>query len=620
MILDMLLRLAQSDAYPRPRDLAVIAKEYVGLSISKDDPYRKRYGEIIGRDWESVEPGFFAYAIKDPIATWYAYAALRRRAEEVAREAGVDEVTIRRYGPLGESIQVKGALALAAIERHELHLDQGYATTMHRSLLDRLAGQVARLRARPESADMFQVDRAGAIRMTSNQAPRIRQKVLRQVLAGIATEHQQQAGWSLRIAQTKTGISASTRAWAEYSDLHPFLADWIAMAETCKLAQFFGGLGTAVVRPSYTIMVRTGRTSCSGPNIQQIPRKGGFREIFVARPGHLLLAVDYSFIELRTLAAVCLALFGRSTLADVIRAGIDPHAYTAAMLLGMDLDEFMAMEQTDPDRFEEQRRLAKPLNFGIPGGLGVASLVHYAHSSYGVELTPDQARQFREKLIKEVYPELDLYLSEDSMGLLARNLGVPVEACWAQFDWTGSRSQAVAGGIRNVARGRTCKADGTPYSPRFAGRAWDGLIALAGDGELAPLLAGRAGGEDLARRLFHSGVATLTGRVRGRVGYSQARNTPFQGLAADGAKLALWRLVREGYRVVGFVHDEILVELPDEGGSVALAEVERVKSIMCREMASVLVGDIPVDCKAALSARWSKAAKLVVRGDGAYPQ
>jgi DNA polymerase-1 len=143
-------------------------------------------------------------------------------------------------------------------------------------------------------------------------------------------------------------------------------------------------------------MVRTGRTSCSGPNIQQVPRKGGFREIFVAPAGHGVLAADYSFIELRTLAAECEARYGNSKLADVIRTGVDPHCYTAAMLLGVSPEEFMALEHADPERFERQRQQAKPLNFGIPGGLGVASLVHYARSTYGVDLSEAQANSTAE--------------------------------------------------------------------------------------------------------------------------------------------------------------------------------------------------------------------------------
>jgi DNA polymerase I-like protein with 3'-5' exonuclease and polymerase domains len=114
-------------------------------------------------------------------------------------------------------------------------------------------------------------------------------------------------------------------------------------------------------------------------------------------------------------------------------------------------------------------------------------------------------------------------------------------------------------------------------------------------------------------------VATLTGRIRGRVRYSQARNTPFQGLAADGAALALFALVKEGFRVVGFVHDEILVELSDEGGYVSEEKVQRVREIMCHQMAEVMVGDIPVNCESALSRRWNKKAKLIVTEGKVYP-
>jgi hypothetical protein len=111
----------------------------------------------------------------------------------------------------------------------------------------------------------------------------------------------------------------------------------------------------------------------------------------------------------------------------------------------------------------------------------------------------------------------------------------------------------------------------------------------------------------------------LTGRIRGRVTYCQVRNTPFQGLAADGAALALFSLIKEGFRVVGFIHDEMLVELPDEGGYVSEDKVQRVVEIMCREMEGVLVGDIPVECEAALSTCWSKEAKLNVRDGKVFP-
>lgn len=56
------------------------------------------------------------------------------------------------------------------------------------------------------------------------------------------------------------------------------------------------------------------------------------------------------------------------------------------------------------------RQQAKALNFGIPGGLGAASLVAYAAATYGVSLSIEQASSFRDRLIGEVYPELTEYL------------------------------------------------------------------------------------------------------------------------------------------------------------------------------------------------------------------
>jgi hypothetical protein len=104
--------------------------------------------------------------------------------------------------------------------------------------------------------------------------------------------------------------------------------------------------------------------------VQNLPRKGGIREAFVALPGHLLLVADYAFIELRTLAAECEARYGASRLADVIRAGVDPHAYTAAMFEGMGLEDFMALKSSDRGRYNELRQRAKVLTSASRAGWG----------------------------------------------------------------------------------------------------------------------------------------------------------------------------------------------------------------------------------------------------------
>ena len=105
-----------------------------------------------------------------------------------------------------------------------------------------------------------------------------------------------------------------------------------------------------------------------------------------------------------------------------------------------------------------------------------------------------------------------------------------------------------------------------------------------------------------------SPAATPTGRIRANVGFTAARNTPFQGLAADGAKLAMWDLVKAGHRIVAFVHDEFVIELPVQVDYTAVAR--QIEQICCSAMGQLL-DDIPVSCEYALADRWYKAATSV---------
>lgn len=84
-------------------------------------------------------------------------------------------------------------------------------------------------------------------------------------------------------------------------------------------------------------------------------------------------------------------------------------------------------------------------------------------------------------------------------------------------------------------------------------------------------------------------------------------NTIFQGLAADGAKLALWQLWRAGYRIVNFIHDEVLIELPADVNLAHHAEI--VHRLMVSAMREV-VPDVRVDVQYSLSDRWAKDAEV----------
>lgn len=58
--------------------------------------------------------------------------------------------------------------------------------------------------------------------------------------------------------------------------------------------------------------------------------------------------------------------------------------------------------------------------------------------------------------------------------------------------------------------------------------------------------------------------ATITGRLRAGCTFTQAKNFPFQGLAADGAKISLFNLITSDFRVLNYVHDEFVIELLDD--------------------------------------------------------
>ena len=99
----------------------------------------------------------------------------------------------------------------------------------------------------------------------------------------------------------------------------------------------------------------------------------------------------------------------------------------------------------------------------------------------------------------------------------------------------------------------------------------------------------------------------LTGRLRAKASFCARHNTVFQGLAADGAKLGLWHLWRAGFRIVNFIHDEVLVEVPAQSNLAHQAEM--IRHLMIKGMKAV-VPDIRVDVEYAASECWCKKAKV----------
>ena len=139
----------------------------------------------------------------------------------------------------------------------------------------------------------------------------------------------------------------------------------------------------------------TGRLSSNNPNLQNIPirteRGKEVRKSFIPRDeNHVLLAADYSQIELRIIAA----LSEEENMMEAFKNGEDIHASTAAKVFNVPLEEVT----------REQRSNAKTVNFGIVYGV----------SAFGLSNQTDLSRSEAKELIDtyyETYPKLKAYMS-----------------------------------------------------------------------------------------------------------------------------------------------------------------------------------------------------------------
>lgn len=137
----------------------------------------------------------------------------------------------------------------------------------------------------------------------------------------------------------------------------------------------------------------TGRLSSNGPNLQNIPSRGEegkqARDMFIARPGHVLVVADYSMMELRMLAHYS----QDANLLSAFIEGKDLHILTGAQQAGLDYDALKArIDEGDPQA-KQLRSIGKTSNFGLTYGMGAKKYQLLLLTQNGVEVTEKESQR-----------------------------------------------------------------------------------------------------------------------------------------------------------------------------------------------------------------------------------
>ncbi|MBC5810948.1 MAG: DNA polymerase I [Candidatus Eremiobacteraeota bacterium] len=333
--------------------------------------------------------------------------------------------------------------------------------------------------------------------------------------------------------RTKTGWATGIEVLQPLAREHEIVAKVLEFREVTKLKNTYIDVIPKLVGPDGRLRTTlnqtataTGRLSSTNPNLQNIPVRTELgrrvRRAFVAPAGHVLLAADYSQIELRFMAH----LSGDEAMREAFRRGDDIHDVTARGIFAVPADR-----KVD----HNQRRMAKSVNFGLLYGM----------SDFG----------------------------------LAQRLEIE----------------------RSAARAMT-----EAYFARFPSvRQWiDANLEFGREHGFVKTI--------LGRRRYFTDLRTKNYMLRAAA-EREATNAPMQGSAADLMKLAMVRVDRAlrerglGARMLLQIHDEMILE-------VGSAELDRVASLVKREMEGALALSVPIVATVKTGSTWYDVEPLEVEG------
>ena len=335
-------------------------------TLAKDDAIRLTF-------WEhrhALTEAHRAYAIADSVATLDVFRVQEHDLAEVDRLAVLKD----------QHAQCRADFALGLVSAWGLRTDAAGVAALRKLCEETLARLETELLAE------------GLLKRTKKGVSRSVRVAQARMLAADPQCRLTDKGRELGLRETKY-VSVDEEACTDSGD--PVLEHY---SEYSRFGNLLSGhvkaVEAGIVTPLHSrfeVLLDTGRTGSSKPGVQNIRTFEGAREVFVPRPGHVYIDCDYSGAELHTLAQVCLNLFGHSALAEALNAGIDVHTRVGARLAGVTYESLKAKVAEGDKEAKRWRSMAKPANFGLPGGLGVKGFRRFAKSSYGVVLSEEEA-------------------------------------------------------------------------------------------------------------------------------------------------------------------------------------------------------------------------------------
>ena len=397
------------DAHQSQHGLDFLALKHLGLAkIPTSDLIGKGKSQI--SMWDVPVQRCGEYACEDAEVTWRLY-------ERFAAKLDGDEVQ-----PVFRDIELPTLRVLLDMETAGVLVDVDHLRRLSGEMGERIEGLLERLH-----------ELAG--RAFNPASP----KQLAEVMFDELAIHEELG--IKRLKKTKTGFSTDASVLEQLS-AHPLPAAVLEHRQLTKLKGTYVDALPSLVHPysgrihtSYNQAVAaTGRLSSADPNLQNIPIRTAegrrIREAFIAPEGQVLLAADYSQVELRLMAH----LSGDEALIEAFRAGDDIHRRTAALVFGVD------ESQVDSD----MRGSAKSINFGILYGMGAPRL----GAQIGVSIK--EAAAFIAQYF-ETFPKVKAWLDSTRAQAKEQGLVNTLSGRRRKLDGIASADQRTLAALMNVA-------------------------------------------------------------------------------------------------------------------------------------------------------------------------